>query len=706
MKILQALAILGFALNSVACLKEDVRDKATGNIIGQQDIIPNGVDGRFTDIAPESTLEITNTKLDTFDLGVEDWGPIQIAMKMTSYPDGAARLTDPQICKILYEEVDLNITTSNYNNLLPSGAEISHIAYFGSLLFCLQSSQGTIHGVEIMQDIITKTRIPILRWTLNIGEMAPSDIPGAKLIADPSNNQVLIFFNNLVAFIDLSTQQGDSKKAPTYTVEGFTFANAGEVRFIDAKDKALTVVTRDSLMLYNISSGTIDSFGRSVIDTKFNQIESFTPDLRDFEVNSGRIEITNLNDTQTLQNTNMYDNVIFNFSVNAWIRESWANFARVSANLIFVADVRKVYIFQYDMLINGVALLDAMIPHSIEITDVISIRRHQESLYLLRTSSSDIGSPALEVVEVFLQANLLSQWTNEATNEADLYVVNNVFVTDFPITDIYVDDLYLYMMGDNKSAVARRGAPQSYTSSQVLNVKGTTGLVLSHVQKILINGEGETVAIQNKQPVLVYANRHPPQLSCPANSTNFNFGDYEIQLNVTSTNCPKKNAVTKFSFNLKSDLNKACLLQKNIKIHYSGTIDLSKVAQQGEPKKSWTDNLEAPSWAWGIICGLLSLVFILLVLILAQGRKAKEAKQYRKTLESEIESTKIRSRRESTDSLKQGESMGVFTDRIPEHKSPESNSMTPEDSPGLRKSPMKRQRSKEFNINVNANPPQ
>lgn len=244
----------------------------------------------------------------------------------------------------------------------------------------------------------------------------------------------------------------------------------------------------------------------------------------------------------------------------------------------------------------------------------MSVRRYKESLYLLRTSTSDVSSDAVEVVEVFLLANSVTAWSDAGAKVTDLYYVNNIFKTDFRITEIFVDDVYVYMQSKDRIAVAYRGKPMKYSTSQTTVFNGTQHEGIGDIGKVLVNGFGVYFALLNKVPTAFNMSIREISISCPVDSNNENFGDYIVQFNTTTATCPKKKALLASTLDVKGTLERGCLLQKNLRVNYIGTRP--------------TKNGSIMMWFYGAIgiFGLLVIGGIIFLVIRRRGLKVNPTK--------------------------------------------------------------------------------
>ena len=622
MKYSLALVILAIMFAFSISEKSYAIDPNTNAVIGEKDVLLGGIENRYVEKLSDQSLNIDNTNQQTFSLGIEDWGPVQISMSMSKYPDAASSTDDPRLCKIVNQPsaLSLDLTTSNRNQF---GFEVAHMTYMGDILFCLEKNSPKLHGVRLDSKSaghISDTRFLEQGWTLEITEMLTTQIESAYVVQDPQHNQVLLFFSDKLAFVNMSSISDDPNKPPSYTVVGFTFMSEGDVKFVDAHQNKLFVLSTNSFQMYGLSAGHIESNLQTLIDDKLHQIEHSTPQLRDFEINSGRIEIFNGMTNESKIEQSLYNDSIFNLEVSALSRENWVKSPRISADLLFVAEATKVYIYDAHKLMTTGNASAALLSFAIEISNVVSIRRYHESLYLLRAATSDENSPALEVVEVFLLSNSIIKWI-VAKSDTQLYQINRIFMADFPIEEIYVDDLNLYMIGQERNAVAYRGTPSEYINHQLTTVSGVSGPSISHIQKLLVNGSSIIVGMRDRTPAILTANTKTISLQCPAAVTNFNFGDYEIDLNVTTVSCPQKNSLLALSFNLSNDLQKACVLQKTLKVKYGGTTDMSRLTRDDR------DGDAVPAWIYVMMAVLVVIVLVLVVVIYRRMSRDKKVLQ-------------------------------------------------------------------------------
>lgn len=623
MKTFKAIVICSLLFALVISEKYTTTDPQTQKTTGERDKLPSGIENRFVEKLNDTSLTVLNTAQHSYSLGIEDWGPIQISLAMSKYPDTAARADDPQLCKIINQMTQQSLNTWPIK-VSKFEFQVAHIAYMGSLLICLDKKQSKLHGVRLsdrnQSGLFQQDYQLSAEWSLDIPELLVSEIEGAWIVADPAHNQVLVFFGDKLAFVNAADLKKGSKAPPSYSVIDFSFTSAGDVQFVDAYKNSLMVLSTNSLELYDLAAGFINPMPTTLIDDQFHQIENSTPELRDFEINLGNIEIQNDLTEAAKKEQNLYKDDIFNLGVSAWSREHWTKSARITADLLFVAEASKVYIYDFSKLVITRNATASRLPHAIEISNVLSVKRYHESIYLLRAVSNEENAPALQVVEIFLLSNSIVKW-HISKSDTELYHTNRIFMADFSIDEIYVDDLYLYMIGQDKTAIAYRGVPADYINHGLTSVKGVSGGAVSYVQKLLYNGSSLILGLKNDEPVVFTPNPAKISLQCPAKVTNFNFGDYELDLNVTTVSCPQKNSILSVTFNLTDHMQKACVLQRKIKISYSGTTDASKLATKPEENKG-RDTV--PIWIWVMIISLIVIALILVVIIFRRKFASKE----------------------------------------------------------------------------------
>ena len=126
------------------------------------------------------------------------------------------------------------------------------------------------------------------------------------------------------------------------------------------------------------------------------------------------------------------------------------------------------------------------------------------------------------------------------------------------------------MLGVDKISIAYRGKPGKYSSSQATIFKGNSHEGINDIGKILVNGAGVYFSLLNKKPTLFNMSMSQIGLTCPIDSTNQNFGIYTIQVNTTTSTCPRKKSLLTSTLDVRGTLEKGCLLQKNLIIDYQG----------------------------------------------------------------------------------------------------------------------------------------
>lgn len=549
---------------SVFATHSPLKDPKTQAYIGHKDNI-GSEDDRIITTIQDGNVTFGKDGNFTVALGVEEWGPIEVSALLTTYPDLEAGTTNASLCSILNKKED-PIVMNSQNLITQLNITASHMLVQHGIVYIFSDTDNKVHGAIFSLEKDRSAFNFTLKWELPITGVGAGGFTGANIVSDTYNSQLIVFLGGNAYYINTHFTKNDPDIVPTYVSASFDFGLWGDLRYIDAYFGTLVILSTEELALYNLTAGGMTA-ARFVIDGDFNMVDGVL-DLRDFELNPDRTQTYNTMSSFASTKIWPYRDFFYNFSISLASHLTSLNMQRITSNLFFVADSQRVHVFDFSLLKTDVT--KGKLPHPIEVSNVISVRRYKESLYLLRSASSDLNSPAVEVVEVFLLANSVNSWSDPDLSDSDLYLVNNVFLTEFNITEIFLDDVYVYMQGETKMAVAYRGKPSKYSDSQAEVFLGEPHEGIGDIGKILVDGFGIYFALLEKKPTCFNMSIAQIKVSCPVSHENANFGDYVIQFNTTTSTCPKKKSLLGSTLDVKGTLEKACLLQKNLLVNYTG----------------------------------------------------------------------------------------------------------------------------------------
>lgn len=495
------------------------------------------------------------------------------------------------------------------------------LAQFG-IVYIFSASTNKVFGATFKLEKDRSSFNFTVQWNITISEISSGGFTGAYIVSDTYNSQLIAFLNGKAFYINTQVTKNSPTTPPIYVASNFDFNLFGTIRYIDAYYGTLVILTTDELVLYTLGVASISN-ARPVIDGDFNIIDGIL-DLRDFELSPDRTQYYNTIHPISSLKIYPYKDYFYNFNISLNTQIASLARQRITSNLFFIADSQKVWVFDFSLLKSDVT--KGKLPHPIEVSNVISVRRYKESLYLLRSTTNDLNSLAVEVVEVFLLANSVSSWSDPDTSSSDLYYTNNVFLTEFNITEIFVDDVYVYMQGETKMAVAYRGKPSKYSTAQAEVFRGETHEGIGDIGKVLVDGFGVYFALLNSKPTCFNMSIAQVSVSCPVSPSNFNFGDYIVQFNTTTSTCPKKNTLLSSTLDVKGTLSKACLLQKNLVVNYAG-IRLPKFGNSSSTDKNKAEEESATQkimyWFYGALAIFLVVLAVGIVYMCIKRKTQK-----------------------------------------------------------------------------------
>ena len=168
--------------------------------------------------------------------------------------------------------------------------------------------------------------------------------------------------------------------------------------------------------------------------------------------------------------------------------------------------------------------------------------------------------------------------------------------------NIYVDEGYLYTIGNNWHQFYERSLPVSYISEMSYRGVVYTNKSLMGMIKLVYNGDDYMFAIEEQKVSLYRIRLQKPMLNCPVQFESEEeypplLGQFTFQLNSTARSCPSKLNNSTLLENPSEKFNHVCVFSKYLHIEFSEPWVMKGVNQK---------TFRAYVWILiGVICAIL-----------------------------------------------------------------------------------------------------
>lgn len=569
-----AIFLLMVLLAGIHCqLQTTVYDKEYKILIGSKDDFSQDTRIEQSGQRSEININLNDKSLYLKNLGLKDWGVVQVSALMTTYPNLKGPNVATPFCSVTEETTSFNkkafMNLDNDHNimdfevygnsifmLISTGLMFkTDIVPVGSLYQEQRSSQFTNEVVEtnLMELSKKETGKPF-----SVSGMAHHKAQNTLYI--PTDNGLIIFKvkNSEVQVIAKDVYQGFSKLVYTDIVDDLLFVafeEQGIFVYNIAKQDHVTLIGKMDAKYFSKSVDKRLSISSFVVHNHLVEIEQALPS--DLTVkpwaDKEKAIFTNEDTLQKYIDTMVERN-----------RDE---------TLMFVAESEGIYIIDLKKIRKTNSLANTRLPHVIPLTKVHSLKRFDATLYALRRNLEDsetiLNGVRSELVEIFIMDRKGEDWTDFTTDKKNLFEINRRVDYFQDIHNIYVDDVYFYAIGDGSHFYYERGVPKEYGFSNYAISECMMEADVESMVKFIIRGENYLITIGKKHLADFKMTRTDPHIKCPAfDPANTPLGYYEIDLNVTTRSCPVKAEVIKDLSN-KAGLKKLCKWQTTLKINYN-----------------------------------------------------------------------------------------------------------------------------------------
>lgn len=635
MRISNQLIVYFIIVYGVSCLRHKyVTEERTGINLGTTDILDDGKETRIGETGTSSTVKASNTNPFSATLGLKDWGPIQLTALMKKHPDGVRSYLENGICKVTEEVVDYKI-----NSVLniSVGTYIFDYETNEDMIYFI-SSTSKVTAVQVFQNeggFVKKAEFRI-KWTIESIEKILKSEHGvgasdAGMAFYKSHKMLLIPTD--VALLAIDSETGKLRQIPNGE-----YVPKKQIMSVEILEGYMFIAYEfDGIYVYDLRNiqkvklmGVLakQDFGKTG-DEKLI-INHMIGHHHYIEISSSPIYKKNP--------TRVNDSLFF-AQYTPESREAYIQSNNMEFKFILVAEKSAVFLISIDTLINTGNFDLSILPHSLPVENVVRLSRFHNTIYTLSNDYSAINDPhsiKSTVNEIFLLSKDLLKWKNGVVPTADLFTVNRKLYYDKLIENVYSDDSYLYVIGSSTHYVYERSVPLEYRIEEnnigtYIEEPGMLGLV-----KIVLNGEPYLTSFGLESIKELQVVVSDPILTC--GGQDFPQGEYILELNATTRNCPQKQLE---HLDIKYSTKRLCRWTKRLVVQMESSVRSGDSEERNKREREEADKKTILSLKYEVIFMISLVIIVILVMLIGYViRKHIETKKMYNKLKLEVSVSK------------------------------------------------------------------
>lgn len=572
-------------------------DEHSKRSFGTQDYLGGKPDGRIREYQNLAQITVTDNDSHVARMGLKDWGLLQMSVAMRQVPYFYYNEHEGPVCSAgqdggftkLLSQVELEMQETILDYELSSNS-----------IFILTSDR-------------TLTALTITDYHVKINEKSSSSdklqnpilIPNGENIELAGNTSELLkkswSLNNLESVAVKSFgkgffQAGLGFHAPTNklyvptdagllvvdiankvvsAVAGNEFVpGSSNITYCDVEDNYLMIsYEHGDIVFYSIQDpASVKFVGK--LDSKFfnsNSGDSSPLEIYDFVVRRNQIQMLNL---ASISESSIYPWKYNLFSSNYTLKEKNDRIYRptVKERVMLVGTSKGLFLVNLESLYYAGRLPTKPYYRNIPIKDIYAVSRYHNYIYILTQSRSSndgyFSKGASEVYQVVLfdQNGSLENWDDPNAKLDDLYEISQITSYQHKMSNIYADDKYVYVTGENVSYLYDRGVPKEYQHMGLKVARTLIDTNIFAVTKFILSGIDIVVAMAPHVVTAFDVAATDPVIICPEPKLNIkNIGDYVLEINATTRTCPQKEVRI---LSNKEYLHTPCLWSKTIRLTY------------------------------------------------------------------------------------------------------------------------------------------
>lgn len=487
------------------------------------------------------------------------WWPVQESLLLTEYPKEYASGPKAAFCEVseprLTVQPKAELSIANGSEILDDCISDNQV-YFVTHNFTLYNVEITSAGGEVL-NLVT-------RWTL---DSLATQVKRKSGLKEQEAITAFLAFHNKTKTLYVATDKAlvalDGATGRLLYIENEVYKQAAGIFYIDIVADVLFVGFKSKgVYIYDIHSRSSVGF-IGILGAAFFNVNELN--LKDFEVQKHQIEFINQSSNiRTPENYELRNNADFSKLINL---------PTPNDEIMYVADEKEgVFAIDISELIHNKKnkkVPTEMIKIPLPLKNTVKIARFNNAIYAMSNSPNQFEGSASQITEIFVTVND-SIPSGSTPLERQTFRMNRRYPSRYPLKNIYVDEGFLYMMGNQKrNRMVERGVPSNLEIDFLKRTRRIDSQEINTVSRLTIQNQKLVVTIGPKVIKLFELGIDDSAISCPlSNSLQYPFGEYKFQLNLTLAHCPQKLAYFQSNKNVTLFVNSVCVLTKEIIIDY------------------------------------------------------------------------------------------------------------------------------------------
>ena len=515
------------------------------------------------------------------NMGLKNWGLIQLSMAMHTYPNSKDFKLRSPFCSISEETTSYYLKSEFIND---NSTFIYDYELAGDTLFVM-NSQAHILAVKVSAkqntDIFgtsTSSITPLWRQAglerLSIAKLnEPFNEAG---LAYHKSSKILYIPTNIALFAADTSSGIDSALS---IVGSGVYLPHSFISYCDVVgDYMFVAYAFKGIFVYNIANKNNIKLIGKMDEAFFGRPANFR--INDFSIQDHSIEILT-NDKQSLLRNPLKDTFFTAANYSLADRNQYIEKSRWKHRLMFVAEKSAIHVVDIESILTSGTMPSSPFTHKIPVSEVVAMSRFHDTLYTLSTDWSEIDNDEFTTKstahEIFLFDYSLDKWASETTSAKDLFTINRQLPFNSVMENIYSDENFFYVVGNSTSYVYERGVPRGFQFSNERVGKKLYDPNIFAINKFIIDGMDYVLAVTPSKISDFSVVISDPHIRCPDSfGLKNSYGTYEMQINATTRNCPARQiAESTLAYDNASGDRKLCLWTKTIRVEYfaAGLID-------------------------------------------------------------------------------------------------------------------------------------